>query len=334
MPGIGVISNRNARLNKLYPRIRDRMAFVVGRGGEVASTGSLDDARQAVETFRELATDMVAISGGDGTAHRTLELMLEVYGDQELPPVLLLPTGTQNMVPNSFGIRDSGVATLLLAQARYRHNVPLRCVRRNMLRVNEHHSFMLGIGIAPRFLKQYYERGDTTHLGAAKLLSQRAVDAVRGTEAAKALVAPIRTRYRLDEGPWREKPFHTIFCSFIEELSLRFQCFPRAGWDEGLFESLMMEGPPVWVARALADLWLGTTRELRGVERNMARRIEFELDHPEPYTLDGEVYEPADRFSVSAGPELRFVVPGLKLRRPDRRLRHETIGPWDMRFLV
>lgn len=334
MPGIGIISNRNARLNKLYPKIRDRMAFVVGRGGEVASTGSMDDARHALEAFREVETDMIAISGGDGTAHRTIELMLDVYADDELPPLLLLPTGTQNMVPNSLGIRDSGVATLLLAQARYRHNLPLRCIRRNLLRVNDHTSFMLGIGIAPRFLEEYYERGDTTHLGAAKLLGEYALEAVRGSEKAKALTAPIRTRYRIDEGPWQENAFHTMFCSFIEELSLRFKCFPRAGWDEGLFEAVLLEGPAHWIVQALPFLWAGSLKDLKGIHRHMARTIEFELDHPEPYTLDGEVYEPTDRLHVRAGPELRFVVPGLKLRRPDRRLRHDTVGPWDLQFLV
>jgi diacylglycerol kinase family enzyme len=334
MPGIGVISNRNARLNKLYPKIRDRIAFVVGRGGEVASTGSLDDAHKAIEEFKRSDIDMVAISGGDGTAHRTIELMIQIYDQTPLPPVLLLPTGTQNMVPNSFGIRDSGVATLLLAQARYRHNLPLRCLRRNLLKVNGHHSFMLGIGIAPRFLKQYYDRGDTTHLGAAKLLAEYAVSAARGLPAAMALVAPIQTRFRVDEGRWRTKPFHTIFCSFIEELSLRFKCFPRAGWDEGLFEVLLMEGPPFWVVRGLPTLWTGSTRPFQGAERALARKVEFKLEQPEPYTLDGEVYEPCDRFEVSAGPELRFVVPGLRMRRPDPHLRHDTIGPWDMRFLV
>jgi diacylglycerol kinase family enzyme len=334
MPGIGIISNRNARLNKLYPKIRDRMAFVVGQGGEVASTGSLDDARAAIEAFREFDIDMVAISGGDGTAHRTLELMVEMYDGEPLPPVLLLPTGTQNMVPNSLGILDSGVTTLLMAQARYRHNLPLRCVRRNLLRVNDHHSFLMGIGLAPRFLKVYYERGDTTHLGAAKALVDVSIQAARGTDMARAMVEPIPLRYRVDEGAWQQATYHTIFCSFVEEVSLRFRCFPRAGWDKSLFEVALIQGSPFQVVKGLPFLWSGSTRKLEGFDRFIARTIEFELERPEPYTLDGEVYEPTTRFKIRPGPELRFVVPGLKLRRPDPKLRHDTIGPWDMRFLV
>ncbi|MBM4321077.1 MAG: hypothetical protein FJ125_14275 [Deltaproteobacteria bacterium] len=66
----------------------------------------------------------------------------------------------------------------------------------------------------------------------------------------------------------------------------------------------------------------------------MARRLELKLDRPEPYTLDGEIYPPTDTFSISAGPELRFVVPGLRLRHPDSRIRCSEVGPWEMRFFV
>ncbi len=334
MPGIGVISNRNARLNKLYPKIKDRMAFVVGRSGELVSTGSLDDTRQTLEAFMDADIDMLAISGGDGTAHRTIEIAIDVYGEHELPPILLLPTGTQNMVPNSLGIRNSGVSTLLLAQAYYRHNLPMKCLRRNMLKVNDHYSFMLGIGIAPRFLEEYYKRGDTTHLGAAKLVGEYALGAFRKTRAAEELVAPMNVSYRVDGAGWRSKVFHTIFCSFVEELSLRFKVFPRAGWEEGLFEFYAMEGPAYWVAKIVPQLWIGSLRRLKGVSRSLCRSVEIQLERAEPYTLDGEIYEPQDKFSISAGPELKFVIPGIRFTRTDPRLRYDTIGPWEMRFLV
>ena len=110
MPGIGVISNRNARLNKLHPELKDQLAYVMGSDGEVSSTGSITDAYKAAELFRRIGIDIIAISGGDGTAHRTMEILVEVYGDAPMPPILLLPTGTQNMVPRSCGTEGTGLA--------------------------------------------------------------------------------------------------------------------------------------------------------------------------------------------------------------------------------
>ncbi len=334
MPGIGVISNRNARLNKLYPQLKNRLAFLVGRGGDLASTGSLDDARSAMEEFKRVGIDMVAISGGDGTAHRTIEILIDVYGDTELPPVLLLPTGTQNMIPGSFGIRNSGVTTLLLAMARYRHNIPLRCIRRNVLKVNEHYSFMFGVGIAPRFLQEYYRLEATTPIKAALLAGRLALEGIQGTERAKWLTAKMPMEMRFDEGRALRLQPHSVFCSFIEEISLRFKIFPRAGWDEGVFEVLQAKDSPILVPKGMPFLWMGTTRPVEGFDRAMARRLELVLDKPEPYTLDGDVYDPTDHFVIEAGPEIDFVVPGLKILPGDSRVRSGKIGPWDMQFIV
>lgn len=335
MPGVGVISNPRARLNRLSPKIKDRLAFIVGRQGEVASTWSLDEAEAAARAFMESDIDLVAISGGDGTAHRTLELLLRVYGDKPLPPILLLPTGTQNMVPRSFGITGSSLATMLVALARYRHNLPIRCVERNLLRVNDHYSFMFGLGIAARFLQRYYDRGETTPLGAAKLLGSLAWGALRGQQGPVAeMVEPIPLQSRLDEGPWRSGAYHTVFCSFVERLPLRFQVFPRAGWDPNVFEVLSVDASPAQVVRALPAIWAGSTRPVPALQRSMARAVEFRLERPEPYVLDGEIYEPADHYRVSAGPQLRFAVPGIRPPRSDGRRRETQCGPWGMRFFV
>ncbi len=335
MPGIGVISNPRARLNRLSPRIRERLAFIVGRGGEVASTWSLDDAASAAEAFRDNGIDMVAISGGDGTAHRTLELLLQVYGDDPLPPILLLPSGTQNMIPRSFGVGSSSLFTMLLALARYRHNLPMRCIRRNVLRVNDHHSFLFGLGITPRYLSMYYERGDTTPLGAAKLVGEIVKGHVLGSgELARALVEPLPLRYRLDDGPEQQGTLHTVFCSFVEEISLGFRIFPRAGWDPNVFEVLLASSDPTSVISRLHQLWVGSLRPIPDMERVRARSFELTLERPEPWVLDGEIYPPESHFVIRPGPELRFVVPGFSFWRRNRQVRWDQCGPWGMRFFV
>jgi len=334
MPGIGVISNPNAGLNKLSPRIKNRLTFVVGQTGDVVSTGTLDDAAAAAKAFQRFEIDIVAISGGDGTAHRTIELLLKSYGDTPLPPVLLIPSGTQNMVPSSFGIRGSSLSAMLLTLARYRHNVPLRCIKRNMLQVNGHFSFMFGVGVATRFLELYYARHATSISGAAKLIGEVALDAARGGDIARKMAEHFAMEYRLDEGPPQEVSVHSLFCSFIEELSLRFKPFPRAGWDVNVFEVATVEGSPMGVVNQLHRLWLGAVKLGPAFRRHMARSLEVRLEHPEPYTLDGEVYEPCDRYTITAGPELRFVVPRIPLRRFDSRIRTTTAGPWDLRHLL
>ncbi|MCL2326378.1 MAG: hypothetical protein FWC40_07800 [Proteobacteria bacterium] len=335
MPGIGVISNRNARLNRLNPELKDQLAFVIGSDGEVNSTGSITDTYKAVETFRRIGIDIIAISGGDGTAHRSMEILFEVYGDHPLPPILLLPTGTQNMVPRSFGIEGSGLANLLLAVARYRHNIPMRCIKRNLLHVNGHLSFMFGFGLAARFMKKYYESGQTNPKGAAKLLTRFIADAALSGNFSKQILEPIEMSFAID-GVTIEKSteLHTFFCSFVERLPLHFVLFPRSGRDEGVFEVVYTGENPLLIATGFPSILRGSAKPLPGVTRKLARTVSIELSKPEPYTLDGELYDPTTHFEVTAGPEVKFLVPALQPEAEEDDLRYEKAGPWSMRFLL
>jgi hypothetical protein len=209
----------------------------------------------------------------------------------------------------------------------------MKVVKRNVLKVNEHHSFMFGLGVAPRYLERYYA-GEHTPKAAAKLLGYYVVDGFRHGKDSEAIFRPAKAEVRVDDGKWRPVELRALFSSFVEELALRFKCFPRAGWDRGLFESLIIEAGPLQVAAALPFLWIGSTRPLPGFERVLSRSLELRLERPEFYTLDGELYKPADRFQVSAGPELRFVLPVPRLSRLDPHWRVEKIGPWDLRYLV
>ncbi len=335
MPGIGVISNRNARLNRLNPELKDQLAFVIGSDGEVNSTSSLDDVYKAIELFRRIDIDIIAISGGDGTAHRTLEIILDVYGSQRVPPILLLPTGTQNMVPRSFGIDGSGLANLLLAVARYRHNIPMHCIRRNMLRVNGHVSFMFGIGVAARFMKAYYDAGDTTPKGAASMLSKLVADAAVDGEFSKQQLAAMDCTLVIDgQKVVEHAPVHTCFASFVERLPLHFMLFPKAGWEAGKFEVAYSTAKPIKIAKYFPQILRGSTADFADVPRTLAQSLTIQLGAPEPYTLDGELYDPIDHFDISTGPDLDFLVPALQVSGEDKHHRYTNAGPWAMRYLL
>ncbi len=333
MPGIGVISNANARLNKVSPLLKDSLNFIVGRRGEVVSTYSLEEVGLAVRDFKRYDVDMIAISGGDGTIHRTIEGLIREYGDDEMPPLLLLPSGTQNMIPRSFGIRNNSIATMLLALTRYKHNIPMRVIRRNLLTVNEHTAFLFGIGVPTRYLRAHYARG-TSHMHAASLLGIYIWEGMRKGIKAQRLLEPMRMTCSMDGGPPVEMTPNAIFCSFTEEIALHFRCFPRAGWQQGSFETLITESSIASTIASLPLLWFGTTLPLPQMRRKMLSSMHMQLETPEPFTLDGDLYNPVTEFRIGVGPELRFVVPGLSRMDPAVEARSGKIGPWGSNFMV
>lgn len=335
MPGIGVISNKNARLNKLHPEIKDHLAYIIGSNGEVSSTKNITDAYKAAETFRKIDIDIIAISGGDGTAHRTMEILSEVYGDHPLPPILLLPTGTQNMIPRSFGIEGSGLANLMLANLRYRHNIPMRCIRRNVLKVNGHTSFMFGFGVAARFMVAYYDSGETNPTGAAKLLTKLVASAAVNGKLSEQMLEKVNIRLAFDDQPaGQNMQVHTFFCSFVERLPLHFVLFPSCGQKKDHFEVVYSNSDPLKIAAVFPDVLRGSSADLGVVTRRLSRKLIIDLEKPEPYTLDGELYPPTDHFEITSGPEISFLVPALQFNAEDENLRYSQAGPWVMRYLL
>ena len=333
MPGIGVISNANARLNKMSPLLKDSLNFIVGRRGEVVSTYTLDDVGQAVRDFKRYDVDMIAISGGDGTIHRTIEGLMREYGGDKLPPLLLLPSGTQNMIPRSFGIRNNSIATMLLALTRYKHNIPMRIIRRNLLRVNEHFCFFFGVGTPTRYLRAHYARG-TSHWHAASLLGIYMWEGIHNGVKAQRLLEPMKMRVSMDGEPEIDMDPNAVFCSFTEEIALHFKLFPRAGWQKDRFEMLATQSHIPATMFALPQLWWGTKRQLPKMHRRMLGSMRMLLDTPEPFTLDGDLYNPVAEYNISPGPELDFVVPGVTRLDPAVEARAGKIGPWGSNFIV
>lgn len=333
MPGIGVISNANARLNKISPLLKDSLNFIVGRRGEVVSTYSLEDVGQAVRDFKRYEVDIIAISGGDGTIHRTIEGLLREYDNVVIPPLLLLPSGTQNMIPRSFGIRNNSITTMLLALTQYKHNIPMRVIRRNLLRVNNHFCFLFGIGTATRFLREHYKRG-TSHFHAATLLGIYVWEGLRHGLKAQRILAPMKMQACVDDGPVYNIAPNTVFCSFTEEIAMHFRLFPRAGWQKDRFETLVAHSSIHETVISLPFLWWGTHMKLPHIERKLVSSMWMKLETPEPFTLDGDLYDPISEFHLSAGPELRFVVPGVVRMDPAVEARSEKIGPWGSNFIV
>ena len=72
MPGIGVVLNPYSKRYRNNPEKLNRMAFIVGDKGTFASTNSLNDIHRVAEEFKKREIEILALSGGDGTNHRTL----------------------------------------------------------------------------------------------------------------------------------------------------------------------------------------------------------------------------------------------------------------------
>ncbi len=103
---IGLISNRNSGRNR-NPRQWAALERLVARYPYVhhCVTTERDELSAALQTLAQKKIDVLAINGGDGTFDQVMRSAVHESGFARLPPIVLLPGGTANMLVGDVGTR-------------------------------------------------------------------------------------------------------------------------------------------------------------------------------------------------------------------------------------
>src|SRR4029450_3443985 len=138
MPGSGVIITPHASGNRNGAGARERsMVDIVGAFGWVRVTPTVDAIDDVAREFHDRGIDILAICGGDGSAHCPLTAVPRVWGSERLPRLLPLRAGTINYVADATGGRRGTPEQVLARVVRdYRRGNTHVTTERDVLRVN------------------------------------------------------------------------------------------------------------------------------------------------------------------------------------------------------
>src|SRR5262249_6285616 len=163
VPGIGVVVNPHAKGNRSESSDREkRMSEILGDDGSVRVTSTLEAVDQVAQEFVDRNIDILAICGGDGSAHCTLTAFHKVYAGRPLPLLLPLRAGTINYIADATAGRRGTPEQVLTRVVRdYRRGHTHVTTERDVLRVVADGSielgFLLSFGTAVNYLRACYE---------------------------------------------------------------------------------------------------------------------------------------------------------------------------------
>ena len=299
-PRIGLISNpkseRNRKgLERLRARI-DAQPEIIHR--ELAPERPLDD------ILRELAgagIDILVCNSGDGMVQAAMTSLLEKSIFERPPLLAIWPRGMANMTAADCGLRSRGWSSLerLIAAANADRLDEIR-LRRHVLRVDYRDDrpvqcgmFMGALGIydAIRICKgsvhKHGFKGEWSH--AITLAGLLAGSLFRGLEALG--IDGHDVRLRVDQGELLDERLLLLLCTTLDHLVLRSRPFWQT--EGGPLRFTRIAHPPLGLVRnAWKVLYGGEPRRLPETHyRSLgAGRVELWLD--EPFTIDGEFFEP------------------------------------------
>ena len=308
---IDVIVNATARRHAAHPRLLRRIRELGEGRASVHATQSFADLDAAVQAIASRGSDLVLLSGGDGTFMAGVTAIARAFGEASMPRIGLVPGGTVAPVARNFGTvgqPDAVLARLLRAPDR------LREVARPTLRVRgetggreeERIGFIFGTGLVASFFDVYYEGGARGYAGAARIVARIFAESFWGGPLARRVLDPMPCTIEVEGKPLAPSAWSLVCAAVVRDLGIHMRVTYRAGEDH--------ERPHL-VASPLSSRALGPRAPLvlagkriggRGHFDDLARDFVVRFPQVGPYVLDGDVLH-AERVRVSAGPVLRVV---------------------------
>ncbi len=307
MPGIGVILNPHSKRYRKSPHKLETMGFIVGEKGDFRATQDLDDVRAVAKRFKDKEIDILALSGGDGTNHRTLTIFIQLYQDQPLPKIALLRGGTLNTIASSCGIRGTPEKILMNLIYKYHSNESFRTIPIYPMCINGRYGFIWGCGVIFRFMDAYYTGETVSPPQAAWTLTHSIASALVNGRLARALFRRFDATVTVNGHRWPYANYSAIYAGSVAQLGLNFRVFYLAGRPD-VFHGIGFSLPPRNVLRYVPKMFFGKPSGCPDLLEEACQEMQVKLEEPLSYTIDGDMYEPVDSFRITPGPALEVVV--------------------------
>jgi diacylglycerol kinase (ATP) len=310
---IDLVVNPNARMYQRDGSLLDRMEAVSHGRCDLHVTESVDELTHLCQRLAERGSDLVLLSGGDGSLMAGVTALSDAFGDQGIPPLAPIPGGTAGTVARNWGFFGDPPECLDRLLSR-----PRRLTLRPSLRVEawdgagnlerRQVGFIVGTGLVAQFFGLYYERKAPGYVGAARIVARIFLESFYGGPVARRILEPLPCSLALEGVALEPAAWSLVCCAVVPNLGIHMLVTHRAAEDH--------ERPHL-VATPLQPRQLGprAPRVLAGKpiggRDNVDRLVrDFTIRFPNrgPYVLDGELLE-ASRVEVTAGPRLTIMTP-------------------------
>ncbi len=166
MKQIGIILNPSAKINsRRTAAVIKKLSDIFGGRAILRTTKNKLEIAGVMDEFRGEGVKLLLISGGDGTICSVMSTYLKLFGEDELPVILPLMSGTINMIGSDAGLRESQFAICRKLNDILRRGAPVSVIERGLIRLQDskidepYYGFSWIDGFLYRFLIDYYKQG-------------------------------------------------------------------------------------------------------------------------------------------------------------------------------
>lgn len=310
MSGIGVIINPHSRSHRRDPSKADRLGFIVGDKGSCHTTHTLSDVEELAREFKDRNIEILGISGGDGTIHKTLTSFMKIYGSDPLPKIAFLRGGTMNNLANTLNVKGMPEKILSNIILKYHEDIPFEESEIDLMRVNNDYGFLFGSGLISRFIEIYnrHSNGDPTPWFAFKLLARSMFSAMFLTKLALHLCERFDAKITVDGKAAPFKNYMMLFAGTSDSFGLHFKPLYRALSVPGQFQLVAISTTPRRLLTSFPAAFFGRPSGSDDYYDIVGKQAVIEFAKPQKYVVDGDLPEETTRVEISVAQRLKVIV--------------------------
>ena len=314
---IALISNPHAGKNTPRAGLGKVIASILAEPRWTYTTETLGELRMAADFIKRDRPDILAFSGGDGTVMRTLTDICQSYErspGMALPQILVIPTGTMNVVGTSLGLTRMSAETLASTiRAKIDANVPLDTARLSPMKVNDRYGFLYGAGLPINVLEQVYASEHRGPKRIAKIMVRAFWEELWALacfrKSPQILTKPVHAKIIFPNGyepPVAPYMTHTaILAGSVDQVGLGCRALHDARSKPGCF-MIRSTNLGYWgLSRRIGHLWAGLS--FPAIYDATVPYVDIEFEQPTDITIDGEIFKGRLHDRISCGPSLTFI---------------------------
>ena len=312
---IDVIANTNARAYRQEPSLLSSVQKISAARAHVHPTQHVDELEAICRSIADRGTDLVVLSGGDGSFMNGVTALARVFEPRKLPRIALLPTGTVGTVARNFGLNGPPLDLLQRLLSRpddfsTTSNMTLRVRQTLGAETSERIGFMFGTGLVARFMDIYYADGALGYPGAARIAARVFFDSFYGGPYARRVLTPMPCTIEANGTRIEGDRWSLICAAAIRKLGIGMNITYRAGEDFERVHLIASRLPPYALGPQAVLVLLGKPIQGAGHVDDLYTSFVVRFAPEGPYVLDGDNLR-ASEVHVSAGPPLDLVsLPG------------------------
>jgi diacylglycerol kinase family enzyme len=303
-----VLVNVHSRKIRKDPRFLAELRETFGTRGLFLTPKTPQDLPAAISEIRKYQTDLLFVCGGDGTIRQSVSELILGYGNQPLPKVAILKSGTMNTVATGLGIHRPALVQLRWILERCDRPRPLPSVLLHPLSIGDTYGFIFAIGGFSNFISSYDSVSDPTPFRGFWMLARMTISSILGTEHARSVFPPFSADIRKDGKPFLTRTTITTFsASAVKHIGFGFKPYAQAEGPAGDFGVLILKSLPRALVPHLLEIRRGIAISGPSIHQFAAREIQIQLDTEIAPMVDGDILEPRKEFALRVGPAVDFV---------------------------